>query len=178
MPYDYSQLLNSEGGYINNWRDIYDDSLQLPDNLLQILKQTIFLPVDFYDIIAAYFLLPSALCGVVPYLFLYGQSGSGKSTLAKVASHLHCIDINSSSDTIAGIRNSLDKRRWGITEVPSDDPNYPSVYKDIELNTCMVWDDIDSSVFINNPDLYRLFKFGYDRNTDKITLSSALATRI
>jgi hypothetical protein len=36
----------------------------------------------------------------------------------------------------------------------------------------MVWDDVDASVFINSPDLYRLFKFGYDRSTDKITLSS------
>lgn len=172
MPYDYSQLLSSESGYMNTWRDIYDESLSLPDNLLCILKRTIFLPHDFYDIVAAYFMLPSALCRVVPYLFLFGQSGSGKSTLAKVASILHGVDINSSSDTFAGIRNSLDKRRWGQVEVPSDDPKFPSYYKDVELNTCMVWDDIDSSVFTNNPDLYRLFKFGYDKSTDKIILSS------
>jgi hypothetical protein len=59
----------------------------------------IYFDMLFYDIITAYFLLPSALCRVVPYLFLYGQSGSGKSTLAKMASYLHGIDINSSSDT-------------------------------------------------------------------------------
>jgi hypothetical protein len=36
----------------------------------------------------------------------------------------------------------------------------------------MVWDDVDSSVFANSPDLYRLFKFGNNRSTDKIILSS------
>jgi hypothetical protein len=116
--------------------------------------------------------LPSALCRVVPYLFLHGQSGSGKSTIAKVASYLHGVTINSSSDTFAGIRNSLNDRRNTQVEVPSNDPKYPSVYTSVERNTCMVWDDIDSSVFTNSPDLYRLFKFGYDRSTDKITLSS------
>ena len=35
----------------------------------------------------------------------------------------------------------------------------------------MVWDDIDPSVFISSPDLYRMFKFGYDRRSDKISLS-------
>lgn len=172
MPYDYSQLFKGEDSCVDTWRDIYDESLSLPDNLLSILKRTAFLPHDFYDILTAYFLLPSALCRVVPYLFLYGQSGSGKSTIAKIASYLHGISINSSSDTFAGIRNSLNDRRNAVIETPSDDPKYPSVYKAVERNTCMVWDDIDGSVFSNSPDLYRLFKFGYDRSTDKITLSS------
>jgi energy-coupling factor transporter ATP-binding protein EcfA2 len=172
MPYDYSRLFKGEDSCVDTWRDIYDESLSLPDNLLSILKQTVFLPYDFYDIIAAYCLLPSALCRVVPYLFLYGQSGSGKSTLAKVASYLHGVDINSSSDTFAGIRNSLNERREAQISIPSPDPKYPSVYKTVERNTCMVWDDVDSSVFTNNPDLYRLFKFGYDRSTDKIIVSS------
>ncbi|MGL5940805.1 MAG: hypothetical protein ACRC2S_10505 [Waterburya sp.] len=172
MPYDYSQLFKGEDSCVDTWRDIYDESLSLPDNLLSILKRTIFLPYDFYDIITAYFLLPSALCRVVPYLFLYGQSGSGKSTIAKIASNLHGVSINSSSDTFAGIRNSLNDRRTAQIEIQSNDPKYPSVYTAVERNTCMVWDDVDSSVFTNNPDLYRLFKFGYDRTTDKITLSS------
>ena len=41
-----------------------------------------------------------------------------------------------------------------------------------EVNTIMVWDDVDPNVFIAKPDLYRLFKFGYDRSTDKIEVSS------
>ncbi len=172
MPYDYSELFKGEEFNIT-WRDIYDDDLSLPSNLLSILKRTVFLPQDFYDVVTAYLLLPSALCRVVPYLFLFGQSGSGKSTLAKLASYLHGVSINSSSDTFAGIRNSLNKRRCAQIEMPSDDPKFPSWYKEVERNTCMVWDDVDASVFVNSPDLYRLFKFGYDRSTDKITLSSS-----
>ena len=105
---------------------------------------------------------------------LYGQSGSGKTTLAKIAKHLHGVSFNSSSDTFAGIRNSLDKRRIGYVEIPfADDESGRTCSKQIERNTCMVRAvDVDASVFINSPDLYRLFKFGYDRSTDKITLSS------
>jgi energy-coupling factor transporter ATP-binding protein EcfA2 len=172
MSFDYSVLYKSEDGISNTWREIYHEHFPLPVNLLRILRNSVFLPHDFYDLIAAYFLLPSALCNVVPYLFLHGQSGSGKSTLAKIAKHLHGVGFNSSSDTFAGIRNSLDKRRTTWVEIPIPDEPERTYNKEVEKNTCMVWDDVDASVFINSPDLYRLFKFGYDRSTDKITLSS------
>ncbi len=172
MAHDYSSLFSSEDNYSNTWRELYDDSLSLPDNLLAILKRTVFLPYDYYDILGSYFLLPSALCRVIPYLLLTGQSGSGKSTLAKLASYLHGIAINSSSDTFAAIRNSLDKRRKGLIELPYQGEGFETYHKEVERNTCMVWDDIDPSVFSNSPDLYRLFKFGYDRSTDKIMVSS------
>lgn len=172
MSFDYSVLHETEDGVSNTWREIYAEDLPLPVNLLLILQQVVFLPHDFYDIVAAYFLLPSALCNVVPYLFLHGQSGSGKSTLAKCAKHLHGVSFNSSSDTFAGIRNSLDQRRSTWVDVPDLQNPGKTWAKKVEKNTCMVWDDVDASVFINSPDLYRLFKFGYDRTTDKITLST------
>jgi hypothetical protein len=75
MSFDYSVLYKSEDGISNTWREIYDEESPLPVNLLCILQQAVFLPHDFYDIIAAYIFLPSALCNVVPYLFLHGQSG-------------------------------------------------------------------------------------------------------
>jgi energy-coupling factor transporter ATP-binding protein EcfA2 len=174
MTFDYSSLFQVEDGYSNTWREVYDDSSPLSWNLLNILKCTILLPHDFYDIIAAYFLLPSALCSTVPYLFLYGQSGSGKSTVAKIASYLHGCPINSSSDTFAGIRNDLHLRRQGWVELPyeREDGTESTYRKRVERNICMVWDDVDSSVFTSSPDLYRLFKFGTNRATDKIILSS------
>lgn len=172
MPYDYSTLLSDGSSLLTTWRDIYDDNLSLPENILDILHKTVYLPQKFYRIVASYFLIPSALARVVPYLFLYGQSGSGKSTLAYLASVIHGVAINSSSDTFAAIRNSLSDRKKGLIEIPSNDPKYPSVYKEVELNTCMVWDDIDSSVFTKYPDLYRMFKFGYDKSCDKIIVSS------
>jgi hypothetical protein len=174
MPHDYSALFKSEDGVGNTWRELYDESSPLSWNLLNILKCTILLPHDFYDIIATYFLLPSALCSTIPYLFLYGQSGSGKSTVAKIASYLHGCPINSSSDTFAGIRNDLQSRRMGWTDAIAKNAlgEEYSYRKSVERNICMVWDDIDSSVFANSPDLYRLFKFGSNRATDKIILSS------
>ena len=173
MPYDYSSLTKSQDGISNTWREIYVASQPLSWNLLSILEQTILLPHDFYDIITAYFLLPSALCRVVPYLFLHGQSGSGKSTVAKIASYLHGIAINSSSDTFAGIRNSLDARRKGCVELPHPTVPGQTYKKEVERNTCMVWDDINAQTFTSQPNLYNMLKFGTDRSTSKIILSSS-----
>ncbi len=152
---DYSQLNQA---FLPSWRTLYDTNKGLPENLLSILKKTVFLPHDFYDIIATYYLIPSALARVVPYLFFYGVSGSGKSTLAKIASKLHGVQIHSSADSFAAIRNDLQQRKWN--------------QDGIELNTCMVWDDIDPNVFSLRPDIYRMFKFGYDRSSDTISISS------
>ena len=168
---DYSSLFATEDGYTDTWRELYDDSLDLPFNLLYILQKTILLPHDFYDIITAYFLLPSALCRIVPYLFLHGQSGSGKSTVAKIASYLHNVPINSSSDTFAGIRNSLNDRRRGVAEVPCKSNPGTRTFTTVEKNTCMVWDDISSKTFTSDVQLYNMFKFGYDKTTDKIVVS-------
>lgn len=171
MAYDYSVLFESEDGVSGTWREIYNDDLLLSQNLLSILKKTIFLPHDFYDIVATYFLLPSALCRAVPYLFLYGQSGSGKSTIAKIASCLHGVPINSSSDTFAGIRNSLNDRRKTWVDAPIEHDPKHTYAKTVEKNTCMVWDDINAHTFLSSPDIYNMFKFGYDKNTDRIILS-------
>lgn len=172
MSFDYASLFVSEDGITDTWRELYDDNLLLPENFLSLLRRTVYLPCDFYDIVAAYALLPSALCKNIPYLFLCGTSGSGKSTIAKLISHLHGVKINSSSDSYAGIRNDLDKRRRTIVErVDPEDPTKTyRIYG--EANTCMVWDDVDASVFINSPDIYRLFKFGSNRASAIITISS------
>lgn len=172
MAFDYSQLYQSEDGITGTWRELYNDDLLLSQNLLNLLKKTVFLEYDFYKVVAAYYLLPSALSKLVPYLFFYGQSGSGKSTLAKLASYLHGVTINSSGDTFAGIRNSLNDRRYGYAEVAMSDEDERTWNKTVEVNTCMVWEDIDASIFVTQPNIYRMFKFGYDRRTDKIILSS------
>jgi hypothetical protein len=157
MPIDYAAL-RRESSVFPDWKTLINSDLSFPENLLALVKRTIVLPYDFYDIVCSYFLIPSALASVVPYLFLWGTSGSGKTTLAKLASHVHGIAINSSSDTFAAIRNELEEKRW--------------TQEGTEKNAFMVWDDIDPSVFTTRPDIYRLFKFGYDRSTDTISISS------
>jgi hypothetical protein len=170
---NYSALMREENASAeNSWENIYDFDLDLPQNLLSILSASVFLPCDHYDIIAAYYLVPSALCRILPYLFLYGISGSGKSTLTKIPQYLHGVKSDSSSDTYAGIRNSLNARKYKNCHISNPDPSVPDVWFDTEVNTMMIWDDVDPRVFGEKPDLYRLFKFGYDRATDKIEVSS------
>ena len=172
MQYDYSVLFESEDGITNTWRELYDFDELLSHNLLNLLRRSVYLPHDFYDIIAAYCLLPSALCKNIPYLFLTGRSGSGKSTIGKLASYLHGVKINSSSDTFAGIRNELDKNRKGIVDRVDPDEPEKTYRVAAERNTCMVWDDVDPNVFISSPDLYRMFKFGSNKASSTIILSS------
>jgi ABC-type oligopeptide transport system ATPase subunit len=109
---------------------------------------------------------------------LFGRSGSGKSTIGKLISYLHGITITSSSDTFAAIRNTLEQRRKqqiDIVIIPNDLSIAPyTIPKMVTANTMMVWDDIDPTVFSVKGDIYRLFKFGYDKSCDTIQIASGL----
>ena len=172
MAFDYSQLYESDDAIANTWREVYHFSQPFPWNVQNILQQTVFLEYDFYDIIAAYLILPSALSRMVPYLFLYGQSGSGKSNVSKLCMRVHGIETTSPTATYAGLRNLIEKRRYGYADVcHPDEPEY-TWRKLVEVNTHLIWEDIDANKFTQNMDLYSMFKIGFDRNTDKIVLSS------
>ena len=173
MAYDYSHLIaNYKSDESNSWRQFWDDELPVGQSLQALIKHFILLPQDFYDIVAAYLLMPSALCQTVPYLFFFGASGSGKSTLGKIASKWYGVKVSTSGVTYAGLRNLVSERRCKqIVIKPGDAENLP-LYKEVEINTAVVWDDIDVKTFLDNPNFYRLFKFGYDRETDLISISS------
>jgi hypothetical protein len=180
MAFDYSSLFKEDSGNCLTWRDLYNSNGTLPDNFISILKQAVILPLEHYKIIAAYAFIPSALASIVPYLFLFGRSGSGKSTIGKLISYLHGITVTSSSDTFAAIRNTLEQRRQqqiDVLIIPSDDSLVPyAMPKMVVANTMMVWDDIDSTVFSSKGDIYRLFKFGYDKSCDTIQIASSETT--
>jgi hypothetical protein len=177
MAFDYSILFKEESGECPTWRDLYNFNGSLPNNFLHLLKQVAVLPFDHYKIITAYAFIPSALAKVIPYLFLFGRSGSGKSTIGKLIANLHGVSITSSSDTFAAIRNNLELRRTETIFIDSDDPKFfnPRA-KTVPANTIMVWDDIDPTVFNAKGDLYRLFKFGYDKSCDTIQIADGLIT--
>lgn len=171
MAFDYSDLLKDKS-YVNTWRDIYDDNLTLPENLHNFLRRFILLPFPFYDIAAAYLLIPSALAKRVPYIFCYGQTGSGKTTFAKIASYLWGVGRYGSNDTFVGIRNSLRERKYALIEIPSTNSAFPSLHKEVEANTGCVIDDVNTKYFLDNPNVYNMLKLGYDRQTDTIIISS------
>lgn len=171
MPYDYSSILDRVST-TSTWQDIVNEQDSIANNLINLLKRSILLPKNHYDVIASYLFIPSALAKTVPYLFLHGASGTGKSTLGRLAALWYGVTINSNNDTFASIRNSLNDRKYQGIQIPSGDPAFPPIVKEIEVNTGMVWDDIDSSLFTTNPNIYRMFKNGYDRDTDTIIMSS------
>ncbi len=75
MSVNYSALMREQDSQADNsWELLYDFDESLADNLISILSRCVFLPHDFYDLVAVYYLVPSALCRVLPYLFVYGQS--------------------------------------------------------------------------------------------------------
>jgi hypothetical protein len=159
---DYSRL---DRDYLPSWEKLYDSSKLLSHNLLELLKKTVWLPQGemAYELIVAYILIPSALARVCPVLFLQGARGTGKSTIGFVASKLHGVHVHTSADTFAAIRNDLEVRKW--LDVPNEG-------RRVEQNAILIWDDIDESVFSEKPDIYRMLKFGYDKESDTISISS------
>lgn len=142
-----------------SWEDLYNFDISYVDNLFKIANLAIALPNEDFQLklFLTYALIPSALASAVPYLQLYGVSGSGKSTLGFLASVIHNTEIFASTSTFASIRNFLNHKKF-------DDG--------FENNIIMIWDDIDPDIFSEEPDLYRMFKIGYTRQTDKMSVAS------
>jgi hypothetical protein len=159
---DYSQL---DGDYLTSWETLYDRDKLLSHNLLDLLKKTVWLPLGdlAYELIASYILIPSALARVCPILFLNGARGTGKSSIGFLASKLHGVHVHTSADTFPAIRNDLETRKW---------IRNPETGKIIERNAILIWDDIDEATFSVKPDIYRMLKFGYDKESDTISISS------
>ena len=149
----YSDLID------NNWKDYVNLSQSFPNQVYNLFKQSVHLPnpLILYPIAISYMFLPSALSRCIPLLVCYGESGSGKSLTGFFASKLHDVQILSSSDTFASIRNTLNNHKY---------------YDDgTEKNFLMVWEDIDPTIFTDKPDIYRLLKYGIDKATDTISIA-------
>ena len=172
MQPDYSILFRDNPDFYPSWEEFYNFDLSYPENILNLIEQASVLPHDFYRIIAAYTLMPSGLTKRVPYLFFYGASGSGKSTLAKLIAKIHGVIPIASNTTYAAIRNILTRNRKIYVSTPHPtDPSKPPVTRLIDANTILVWEDIDDDTFKRNPNIYVLFKVGYDKGTDTVVIS-------
>ncbi|MGL5805400.1 MAG: hypothetical protein ACRC11_08145 [Xenococcaceae cyanobacterium] len=159
---DYSQL---DGDYLASWETLYDRDKLLSHNLLNLLKKTVWLPLGelAHEIVCIYMLVPSALARVCPILLLNGARGTGKSTIGFLASKLHGVHVHTSADSFPAIRNDLESRKWMFDR---------ELKKPIERNAILIWDDIDEGIFTAKPDIYRMLKFGYDKESDTISIST------
>lgn len=168
---DYSILLSNNSDFCPSWENYYNFDLSYPENILNLVRQASILPYDFYRIIAAYALIPSALVNRVPYLFFYGVSGSGKSTFGKLIANIHGVHTLASNTTYAAIRNIIRENKKIVVTTFHDDPKKMPESKLVEANTMLVWEDVDDDTFKKNPNIYTLFKVGYDRATDTVVIA-------
>lgn len=146
------------------WEEYYDDDLSLAENFINIVNQSVLMPDAAIQvpIATAYALIPSALANIIPILFLQGAKGSGKSTLgiliAALREQVH--EIKSAATTFAALRNHLNRARWHDPETHT-----------LERNCILIWDDISQET-LGNPQIYSLFKSGYNRKTEVIEIAS------
>lgn len=171
VPIDYSTLKNE---HLPNYTEIYENNISFIGNITKWVENSIYLSSPFQiKLLITYALVPSALCNCLPLLILYGPKGCGKSTALELISYLWDIPINSSADTFSAIRNDLNNRRWKETKLIDENGEEGKFVQKIELNTMMLWDDLDPNVFTEQPNLYRMLKCGYKKATDLISIAGA-----
>lgn len=159
-PIDYTLFSDDS---LDHWSEHWDSDLHIWENLANILQDSVLVPFASLQVplAVAYLCTPSALSKILPILFCHGRKpGVGKSTIGKLASYCWGVPICTSSDTFASIRNHLLEHKFYV--------HNDEVY---EQNTILVLDDIDKRFFQEKVDIYRLFKFGYDRATDTIQIA-------
>jgi hypothetical protein len=138
---------------------------------MELAIASIDYPDFLYSLFCSYALMPSAICKRSPVLFLFGLSGSGKSTAGKLIGKARNLPLLSSSDTFPSIRNNLNQMKYGTI----NDDDETELDFEYEQNAIMVWDDLDPQVLLDQPNIFRMLKFGCDRSTQWISISSQKA---
>jgi len=163
---DYSLFRETGLGSLNE--DIWNPDLSIGENTVNLIDNSVVLPKKNLQlpIIASYFLVPSAICNILPILFLCGDKGSGKSLLSTIGAGFHNTEINSSVTTFAALRNYLNSQRWELVDIETGETQ--------ERHCMMVFDNVTEFTFSNDY-TYLLFLNGYNRKTDRISISSGRA---
>jgi hypothetical protein len=148
--------------------DVWDDGLSFADNLTEIFNQSVIVPDKKIQlpIIISYCCLPSALCTVVPILFLQGKEGTGKSTAAIVIASVFGKEIFSAATSFAAIRNAVQGFRWFLPEKQEQEKNFG-----------IVFDNVNAKTFLDEK-LYTFFLNGYNRKTDRMEISNGDGTNL
>jgi hypothetical protein len=135
--------------------------------LKNLFRLTVAIPNSeiSYPLLAAYASVPSVLCDVLPILELRGEPGSGKSECLKIFSRVTGSILNARS-TAASIKNDINQIRWVD----------PSTFT-TEKNCFYLLDNADSEFFEERDVLTALLN-GYDRYTDKQSISNGKGQNI
>lgn len=159
------------GDSLDSWTDSWDKNKSHYENLSQIIQQSVFIPnkLLMLPIAATYMMISSKWsikCGI---LFSYGDEGSGKSEIAKIAARLHGQkNLLTPTTTFAGIRNDINSMRW--IDVAT---------KEFEKDGAILcWDNLHTETLERDLKIYQMLLFGYDRNTDKISIANSDGTNI
>lgn len=140
--------------------ELYDHNLSIGANLLLLLSESVRLTNRrlLEPIVAAYLMLPSALCDTLPYLACIGEAGSGKSTIGFIGSGLWNNQALQGNSTFASLRNWVTKNSF------YDHSNE-------QLCNCMlVWDDI-TGFFLKDIKMYSFLKSGYSVKSSICTIA-------
>lgn len=142
-------------------KNLWDHKINYAQNIQKLLGTFTLLPNAKIQlpILTSAIIAPTPICDVLPIIFCIGGAGSGKSTIGMVASEIHHCPILNSSSSPASIRNECMRLRF--TEDGEE-----KIY-------LLIWDDIKSSSLLDYPTVYSIFRGGYNRKTDTVTIASA-----
>lgn len=140
-------------------RCLWDEELNFAQNISKLLGTFTLLPNASLQlpILTSAIITPTPMCDILPVVFCIGGSGSGKSTIGMVASEIHSSPILNSSSSPMSIRNECNRLRFG-------EDGEERIYM-------LIWDDIKASTFLDSPTIYSIFRGGYNRSTDTVTVA-------
>lgn len=149
---------------LDSYSEFWDENLSLASNIQFLLENTVLVPNGKvqYPIMAAYTMLPTNLCAVLPIAFSYGCRGSGKTTASILAAKIRGVEhIFSPGDTFASSRNLINSMRY------YDEDN------EYEKPGCiMVWDNLSEEIISASPQLYNVLLAGYNRTSATVRIAS------
>jgi hypothetical protein len=141
-------------------KTLWNHDLNFAQNVQELIKQFVLLPNASLQlpIVTSLLIAPTPLCNQLPIGFCIGSAGSGKSTIAMIAAKIHGCSVLNASSSPASIRNECQRLRF------SEDSE--------ERIYMLIWDDLKVANLLDNPVVYSVFRGGYDRSTDTVTVAS------
>lgn len=161
---DFAKLFNSESA---DGLSCYFPDEPLGINITNVLKKVTLGLTDWeYRFLAAYSLLPSLFCKILPIVEINGQAGTGKSQLLVAMSKISNNGVISGQSTGASLKNYINVIRWADPET-----------KTMEKNCLLFIDNLNEDCF-KKEEYLSSFLNGYSRATDRTFISNGKGQNI